>query len=73
MICLKLEKNIYFSLTLLSFDGPQPYNSETLQFTCGQYVVIELDDKLYNSVTVCFCASRKYDFRISCKRELNVD
>ena len=49
--------------SLLSFGGPQLYNSEASPFTYnGQYVVIELADKLYNSVTVCFCASRKYVF-----------
>ena len=56
-----------------SFSGPQRYNSEALPFTYGQYVVIELADKLYNSVTVCFCATRKYAFHIGLKRELNVD
>ena len=35
--------------SLLSFGMPQLYNSEALPFT---YVVIELADKLYNSVTV---------------------
>ena len=73
MICLKLEKNIFFSLTLLSFGGPQLYNSETLPFIYGQSVVIELADKLYNSVTVCFCALRKYVFHIGLKGEPNVD
>ena len=43
--------------SLLSFSGPQLYNSEALPFTYDQYVVIELADKLYNSVTVCFCVS----------------
>jgi hypothetical protein len=37
--------------------GPQLYNSEALPFIYDQYVVIELADKLYNSVTVCFCVS----------------
>ena len=59
--------------SLLSFGGPQLYNSEALPFTYGQYVVIELADKLYNSVTVCFCASRKYVFHIGLKQEPNVD
>ena len=58
---------------LLSFGGPQLYNWEALPFTYGQYVVIELADKLYNSVTVCFCASQKYVFHIGLKREPNVD
>ena len=40
--------------SLLCFGGPQLYNSEALPFTYGQHVVIELADKLYNSVTVCF-------------------
>ena len=39
--------NRHFSL--LSFGGPQLYNSEALPFTYGQYVVIELADKFYNS------------------------
>jgi hypothetical protein len=43
--------------SFLSFDRPQLYNSEALPFTYDQYVVIELADKLYNSVTVCFCVS----------------
>ena len=38
--------------SFLTFDGPQLYNSEALPFTYDQYVVIELADKLYNSVTV---------------------
>ena len=59
--------------SLLSFGGPQLYNSEALPFTYGQYVVIELADKLYNSVTVCFCALRKYVFHIDCKQEPNKD
>ena len=59
--------------SLLSFSGPQLYNLEALPFTYGQYVVIELADKLYNSVTVCFCASGKYVFHIGRSRELNVD
>ena len=59
--------------SLLSFGEPQLYNSEALPFTYGQYVVIELADKLYNSVTVCFCASQKYVFHIGLKREPNVD
>ena len=40
--------------SLLSFGGPQLYNLAALPFTYGQYVVIELADKLYNSVTVVF-------------------
>ena len=43
--------------SFLNFGGPQPYNSEALPFTYDHYVVIELTDKLYNSVTVCFCVS----------------
>ena len=43
--------------SFLSFGGHQLYNSEALPFTYDQYVVIELADKLYNSVTVCFCVS----------------
>ena len=34
-----------------------PKKFEALPFTYGQYVVIELADKLYNFVTVCFCVS----------------
>mgnify|MGYP006975622114 CR=1 FL=1 len=55
--------------TLLSFDGHQLYNSKALPFTYGQYVVLELADKLYNIVTVCFCTSRNYVFCISLKQE----
>ena len=40
---------------ILSFGGPQLYNCKALPFTNGQYVVIELADKLYNSVTGFFC------------------
>ena len=58
--------------SLLSFGGPQLYNLAALPFTYGQYVVIELADKLYNSVTV-FCASWKYVFHIGHKWEQNVD
>ena len=43
--------------SILSFGGPQLYNLEALSFTYDQYVLIELADKLYNSVTVCFCVS----------------
>ena len=39
----------------------------------GQYIIIELADKLYNSITVCFCAARKYVFHIGLKWEPNVD
>ena len=49
------------------------YNLEALPFTYGQYVVIELADKLYNSVTVSFCALRKYVFNIGRKQEPNRD
>ena len=34
-------------------------NLEVLPFTYGQYVVIELADKLYNSVTVVFVRTRR--------------
>ena len=47
------------------------YNLEALPFTFGHYVIIELADKLSNSVTVCFCTLRKYVFHIGCKREPN--
>ena len=43
--------------SLLNFGPPQLYNSEALPFTYDQYVIIELADKLYNSVAVCFCVS----------------
>ena len=44
--------------SFLSFGGPQLYNLEASPFTYGQYVVIELADKLYNfdiflCVSVC--------------------
>ena len=55
------------------FVRPKLYNSEALPFTYGQYVIIELADKLYNSVTACFCASQKYVFHIGLKWEPNVD
>ena len=55
---------------LFSFGGPQLYN---LPFTYGQYVFMELADKIYNSVTVCFCALRKYVFHIGLKQEPNMD
>ena len=63
-----------FFFLLLSFDGPQLYYLEALPFTYGQYVVIELADadKLYNSVTVCFCVSQKYVFQIGHKLEPKV-
>ena len=38
-------------------DGPQLYDLKALPFTYDQYVIIELADKFYNSVTVCFCVS----------------
>ena len=59
-----LSFNWHFSL--LSFSGPQLYNSEALVS-----MLLELADKLYNSVTVCFCASRKYV--LGRKQEANVD
>ena len=59
--------------SLLSFGVPQLYNLEALSFTYGQYVVIEVADKLYNSFSFYFCASRKYVFHIGHKRESNVD
>ena len=43
--------------SFLSFGGTQLYNLEALPFTYDQYVVIELADKLYNYVTVCYCVS----------------
>ena len=43
--------------SFLSFGGPQVYNLEALPFTYDKYVVIELADKLYNSITFCFCLS----------------
>jgi hypothetical protein len=59
--------------TLLRFGGPQLYNSEALSFTYGQYVNIELADKLFKYTTVCFCPLRKYVSHIGLKREPNVD
>ena len=53
---------------LLSFGGPQLHNSEALPFTYGQYVVIELAEKLF-----VFCASRKYVFHIGRKQEPTAD
>ena len=47
----------YSRYSLLSFRGPQLYNLEALPFIYGQYVPIKLADKLYNSVTIHFCAS----------------
>ena len=52
----------YFKLTFfcnrcnsfLNFGGPQLYDSEALPFTYDQNISIELADKLYNSITVCF-------------------
>ena len=64
MLCLFIYIFNRIHYSLLSFDGPQLYNSEALSFTNGQCVVIELADKLYNSVTVCSCALRKYVFHI---------
>ena len=58
--------------SLLSVRGPQLYNSEALPITYGQYVAIESADKLYNSVTIHFCASQKYVFHIGLKRVPNV-
>ena len=47
--------------SFLSVCGPQLYNLEALPFTYNQYVVIELADKLFNSVTVCFlCESMNF-------------
>ena len=43
--------------SFLIFYRPQLYNLEALPFTYDQCVVIELADKLYNSITVCFCLS----------------
>ena len=46
---------LYRHYSLLSFSRHQLYNSEALPFTYGQYVVIELADKLYNYVTIFLC------------------
>ena len=46
---------------------------EALPFTYGQYVGIDIADKLYNSVAVCFYALQKYLFHIDRKQELNID
>ena len=53
--------------SFLSFGGPQLYNSEALPFTYNQNVGLEIADKLYNSVTVYFCALQKYVFHIGRK------
>ena len=53
--CQQMEQ--ICTIKFLSFGGPQLYNSEAFPFTYDQYVVIELADKLYNSVFVCFCVS----------------
>ena len=58
--------------SLLSSGSSQLYTLEALPFTYGQYV-IELADNLYNSVTVCFYASRKYVFHIGLKQEPNMN
>ena len=36
-------------------------------------MLLESGDKLYSSITVCFCALRKYVFHIGLKQEPNVD
>ena len=41
--------------------------SEALPITYDQYAVVELSDKLYNSVTLVFCSSRNF-ILIGCKR-----
>ena len=68
----RFDSTLFFCNSFLSFGGPQLYNSEALPFTYDQYFVIELADKLYKSVTVCFCALQKYVFHIGLKREPNV-
>ena len=50
--------------------GPQLYDSEALPFTYDQNVIIELADKLYDSVTVCFCVSLWIFIRINNFSEL---
>ena len=48
----------------LSFGGPQQYNSETLPFTYDQYVVMELADKVYNSLLLfVFMWVHEFSFR----------
>ena len=59
--------------SFLSFSGPQLSNLEALPFTYRQYVVIELGDKLCNSIIIFFSALQKYVFHIGLKREPNVD
>ena len=61
------QSTIFFNRRYSLLSEPQLYNSEDLPFTYGQFVVIELADKLYNSDNVCFCASGKYVFHIGCK------
>ena len=53
---------------MLLFGGPQLYNSKALPFTYGQYVVIELADKLCYCLFLCL---RKYVFHIGLKQEPN--
>ena len=62
-------------LTDVTHSWASAYNSEALPFTYGQYVVIEVADKLYNSVTVCIFVLResKYVFHICRKREPNAN
>ena len=58
----KLEKYFFSNRrnSFLGFGGLQLYNSEALPFTYDQYVVIDLADKFYNSVTVhAFCTRQK--------------
>ena len=69
----KLKDFFYQMLLTFELRRAPIYNSEALPFTYGQYVVIELADKLYNSVTVFFCALWKYVFHIGLKQEPNMD
>ena len=46
------ESYTLYCYLVLSFGRPQLYKLGALPFTYGQYVVIELADKLYNYFTV---------------------
>ena len=47
----------FWRYSLFGFGRLQLFNLEAFPFTYGQYVVIKLADKLYNSVNACFCVS----------------
>ena len=50
------------------------YSLEALPFTYDQYVIIELADKLYDSVTLCFCVNPdKQLFKVADARDGTID